>query len=69
MVVEPKESDGILESFKQGHRVEPQGNLHSMMAGLNCGIPSSTAWEILQRGTDAVMRIEDSYSARAMREL
>lgn len=69
VVVEPRESDGILESFKQGHRVEPKGNLHSMMAGLNCGIPSSTAWEILQRGADAVMRIEDSYSARAMREL
>lgn len=69
VVVEPAESDGILESFKQGRRVEPRGNLHSMMAGLNCGIPSSTAWEILQYGIDAVMRIEDIFSARAMREL
>lgn len=69
VVVEPAESDGILESFKQGRRTEPRGNLHSMMAGLNCGIPSSTAWEILQVGVDAVMRIEDGFSARAMREL
>lgn len=69
VVVEPAESDGILESFKQGRRVEPRGKLDSMMAGLNCGIPSSAAWEILQSGVDAVMRIEDSYSARAIREL
>ena len=69
VVVEPAKSDGILASFKQDKRTEPTGNLHSMMAGLNCGIPSSSAWKILQSGVDAVMRIEDSYAARAMREL
>lgn len=69
VVVEPSESDGILASFKQGKRTAPTGSLHSMMAGLNCGIPSSSAWEILQNGVDALMRIEDSYAARAMREV
>lgn len=69
VIVEPAASDGILESFKQGRRARPTGKLDSMMAGLNCGIPSLSAWEILQSGIDAVMRIEDSYSARAMREL
>lgn len=69
VVVEPAGSDGILASFKQGKRTEPTGNLHTMMAGLNCGVPSSSAWEILQSGADAVIRIEDSYAARAMREL
>jgi diaminopropionate ammonia-lyase len=31
VVVEPAQSDGILESFKQGRRTAPKGSLHSMM--------------------------------------
>ena len=46
VIVEPKESDGILESFKNSYRTKPLGSLETIMAGLNCGIPSKSAWEI-----------------------
>ena len=39
------------------------------MSGLNCGIPSSGAWEILKNGVDAAIRIEDDYARKAVREL
>jgi diaminopropionate ammonia-lyase len=39
------------------------------MAGLNCGIPSSTAWEILKDNVDAAIKIDDSFTMQAMRVL
>ena len=39
------------------------------MAGLNCGIPSLTAWDIIKSGTDVSMKVRDEYAERAMREL
>jgi diaminopropionate ammonia-lyase len=69
VVVEPTESDGILASFKNENRTAPEGNFETIMAGLNCGIPSSTAWEILQSGVNASMKIEDSCTMKAMRAL
>ena len=30
------------------------------MAGLNCGIPSKSEWEIIKRGCDGVIKINDS---------
>jgi diaminopropionate ammonia-lyase len=39
------------------------------MAGLNCGIPSSTAWEIIKNGVDAAITIEDEFSVQAMKAL
>jgi len=69
VVVEPYEADGILASFKAGKRVMPQGNFQTIMAGLNCGIPSLAAWEIIRNGADVSMKITDEYAERAMREL
>lgn len=69
VLVEPRESSGILQSFRKGERAEPTGRLDSIMAGLNCGIPSSTAWEILQATTDAAMEVEDSWAEKAIRRL
>lgn len=69
VLVEPKESSGILESFRQGKRCEPTGKLNSIMAGLNCGIPSLSAWEILKLTMDAAMEIEDEFAEEAMRKL
>lgn len=69
VIVEPAASDGILESFKQGHRSNPKGNLQTIMAGLNCGIPSSTAWEIIKEGVDAAMAVDDDFARKAMRLL
>ena len=39
------------------------------MAGLNCGIPSKSAWEIIKRGCDAVLKISDSDVKKAMTRL
>lgn len=69
ILVEPKESSGILESFRQGERSEPRGRLDSIMAGLNCGIPSLSAWEILQATVDAAMEVEDEFAEEAIRKL
>ena len=69
VLVEPRESSGILESFRQGYRCEPTGKLESIMAGLNCGIPSLSAWEILKNSVDAAMEVEDIFAENAMRKL
>jgi diaminopropionate ammonia-lyase len=69
VLVEPSESDGVLESFKQGRRSEPRGSLNTIMTGLNCGIPSLNAWEIIRHGVDAVLRIDDRYAIDAVKRL
>ena len=69
VTVEPIEAAGLLTSFKAGERVSPAGNFRTMMAGLNCGIPSISAWEILKKTVDASIAIEDSYTVTAMKKL
>jgi len=69
VLVEPSESDGILQSFKSGKRSLPSGNQETIMAGLNCGIPSMTAWEILKNGIDIAIKVEDKWAELAMRQL
>lgn len=67
-LVEPYESDGILASFKAGKPVTPKGNFTTMMAGLNCGIPSLSAWDIIKNGADISIKIKDNYAIEAMKE-
>lgn len=69
VIVEPKAASGILESFRQGTRSNPTGNQETMMAGLNCGIPSFTAWEILKGTVDAAMEIDDEAAGKAIKTL
>lgn len=69
ILVEPIEAAGILASFKKGERTKPQGNFKTIMAGLNCGIPSLTAWEILKHSADATIAIGDTFTAQAIRKL
>jgi diaminopropionate ammonia-lyase len=69
VIVEPYESDGILASFKANKRVSPDCTFETIMAGLNCGIPSSSAWDIIKHGADISMKIKDNYAEHAMREL
>lgn len=69
VLVEPKEASGILTSFKKGKRTSPDGNYKTIMAGLNCGIPSTSAWEILKNSVDAAMSIEDNFTEQAIRKL
>lgn len=69
VLVEPIEAAGILASFKKGERTKPEGSFQTIMAGLNCGIPSLTAWEILKHSADAAIAIEDSFTKQAIRQL
>ena len=69
VIVEPQEAAGILASFEANKRQNPIGNYETIMAGLNCGIPSSTAWEIIKNGADAAIKIKDMYAEQAIRAL
>jgi len=69
VIVEPKEADAVLSSFKAGQITTSRGNCTTIMAGLNCGTPSSTAWDLLKSGTDISIKIDDKYSKQAIREL
>jgi diaminopropionate ammonia-lyase len=67
--VEPIDSDCFLESVKYGNG-EPlptKGKQESIMAGLNCGIPSPVAWKFLKDGMDFFLSVEDKYAEDAMR--
>ena len=66
VIVEPFEADGVLESFKRKELSTSNGKQETIMAGLNCGLPSSIAYPILQAGVDTVIRIEDKYAKEAM---
>jgi len=69
VLVEPIESAGVFESFINGKRISPNGSFKTIMAGLNCGIPSKIAWKIIKNGCDACLRISDKYAKEAMRSL
>ena len=69
VIVEPKEADAILSSFKKGEITTSKGNSTTIMAGLNCGTPSLGAWDLLKNGVDVSIKIDDRYSEQAIREL
>lgn len=67
--VEPAESDCFLESVLTGggEPVFTKGNQLSIMAGLNCGMPSLVAWPIMKDACDLFLAVPDDYVAPAMR--
>ncbi|MEX3738957.1 diaminopropionate ammonia-lyase [Mycolicibacterium porcinum] len=67
--VEPQGADCIARSLREGKRVEVPGPHHSIMAGLNCGVPSLLAWRDLYGSTDAAITVGDDDARTAMREL
>lgn len=69
VIVEPTEAAGMLASLKKGERCSPVGSFKTMMAGLNCGIPSSSAWDILKTTADASIAIEDRFMEAAINTL
>ena len=69
VIVEPKEADAILYSFKKGKRTTSQGNSKTIMAGLNCGTPSLGAWSLIKEGADISIKIDDKFAKQAIREL
>ncbi len=69
VVVEPTEAACVLESVIAGHATQASGSLRTIMAGLNCGYPSTTALEVLRQSVDAFIAIPDEWAEGAMRTL
>jgi diaminopropionate ammonia-lyase len=67
--VEPVDSDCFLESIKygKGEPIPTKGKQESIMAGLNCGIPSPLAWKIIKDGMYLFLSVTDKYAEEAMR--
>ena len=67
--VEPEDSACFLESIAvgDGRPHAARGSQHSLMAGLNCGVPSLLAWPVVRDATDVFLAIEDHWAERAMR--
>lgn len=68
-VVEPLSAACLLESAVAGAPVSLATSQGSMMAGLNCGAPSSVAWPLLDEQVDAFIAIDDDVCGQAMRAL
>lgn len=69
--VEPSEADPLFESINtpEGDPATSRGSQRSIMAGLNTGRPSLSAWPVVRRGVELFLTIEDSWAEEAMRRL
>ena len=66
--VEPDSAACLLASLRAGRPVSvPTAN--TIMAGLNCGTPSSSAWPYLSAGLDAAVAVTDNAARRAAADL
>jgi diaminopropionate ammonia-lyase len=65
--VEPTGAACALRSVEAGHPVMIQAGADaSIMAGLNCGTPSSAAWPALRNGVDLFLAVEDERAREGM---
>ncbi|MCP5103965.1 MAG: diaminopropionate ammonia-lyase [bacterium] len=66
--VEPSDCDCFLESvqYGNGEPLPTRGMQESMMAGLNCGIPSPIAWPVIRDGMHLFLAVTDNYVEDAM---
>lgn len=71
VLVEPLEAAGLLESIatEGGQPRAASGRLATIMAGLNCAMPSLAAWPAIRRGVDLFVAIEDAWAEDAVRRL
>ncbi len=69
--VEPTSADCVLESVLIGDGLahSTRGPQDSIMAGLNCGTPSLSAWPLMKTGMEYFLALEDEFSREAMRRL
>ncbi|MEO5874346.1 MAG: pyridoxal-phosphate dependent enzyme [Streptosporangiaceae bacterium] len=66
--VEPAAASCVLTSLQRGRLTTvPTGA--TVMAGLNCGTPSSLAWSRLAAGLDAAVSVSDDESLAAVKDL
>jgi diaminopropionate ammonia-lyase len=68
--VEPSGAACVLASVEAGRIVSVLAGAHaSLMAGLNCGTPSSVAWPAMEQGMDAFVAVDDPCAEQAVRAL
>jgi diaminopropionate ammonia-lyase len=71
VIVEPDQADCLYKSMLAGdgkpHAVT--GALHTIMAGLACGEPSTASWEVLKEHAEAFVSCPDYVASRGMRIL
>ncbi len=69
LCVEPVSSDCFLESvrFGKGEPLPTKGKQTSIMAGLNCGVPSPLAWPFLRDAFPLFLAVGDRWAEEAMR--
>lgn len=70
IITEPTEAACLMASAKSpgGGLTIFEGSFNTIMAGLNCGTPSITAWPVLKQTIDAFIAISDDYAREAMRQ-
>ncbi len=66
--VEPASAACVLESLHAGS-LRPVATTTTIMAGLDCGTPSSAAWPHLRDGLDAAVAVPDAAAAAAVTDL
>ena len=69
LLVEPATSDSMLVSLQRGKVSTTKKSQKTLMAGLNCGTPSTLAYGIIQSAADAAIGIEDDFALKAMKLL
>lgn len=69
VLADPTRAACWFESIRAGEPVAVTGDIDTVMAGLACGEISELAWEILDRGADAVVAVEDKDAEDCMRRL
>ncbi|MFD5830778.1 pyridoxal-phosphate dependent enzyme [Lentzea sp. NPDC060358] len=68
LAVEPDTAACVLASLRAG-KLTTVPTADTVMAGLNCGTPSTTSWPFLRDGLDAAVAISDADCAKAMADL
>lgn len=69
ILADPTRAACWFESIRAGKPMAATGDIDTLMAGLACGEVSELAWEILDRGVDAVVAVEDPDAEDCMRRL
>lgn len=71
VAVEPESADALQASIESpaGAPSPARGRLDTIMAGLNCGTVSLSAWPVVKRGVDLFVTVTDAYAEAAMRRL
>lgn len=67
--VEPEGADCVRAALAAGRVVSLPGQQHSLMAGLNCGTASTTAWPWMRDGLHGIVTVADGRAEEAMRAL